>query len=650
MASCHISKYLPLNRKTKMLTWIVSSFFPFLSQIVTIRFQIMELEYHQTCNYDYIRVLEGEELNSTFDLRFCGLILPPPVKLTTPKLIVFSSDQMFQFRGFSAVLEFSPVMDKLHNRERSGEPRITASSQRQLSTAYVETGETGSVPLSETSEASIHLSSTKHLDSLKTLSINMSTISSAESISSVLLQSSMFLYPSSSKEILKTSALSLQYEAKYRSHLSSFEPSPLVSLAPPLSPSTHEALSLASISPSKTSKLQPQLSRSAHPIPVSSLLTLSPSFSSLSVASRFSSSQEESLTQYLSLLSKAASVTHSFTAASTTNQIPVVEESLGLILTPSVVTKSAALSPSAVLLTAKRFVSPSHEDIVSNAKDGLKESNMPSDGFILDTVSLSASTTVDISTTPSSVFSAVRSDGSYFPDGENITGTSEDFDAITPLGSNLYSNSNISIASNVTSVSSNSSVSIGEIIRNSSVNISASYVNDINIYNNSKNENTNNQNRSSVKNDSIDNFVNISSSEESYEVNNTTGISNMTNKNSSIDSLNWKSNYNSNNANSYITSRPIQPTDVQNSSQDYQVINICSRTTVEITSRDLIIESPGFGDGGSYPPSTRCDLLIHAPANKVRWSSYVGVNCYSLGIPLFFLNLLLLRFAFFFFL
>ncbi|XP_033475581.2 inactive serine protease PAMR1 [Epinephelus lanceolatus] len=77
---------------------------------IELRFSLLSLEPDHNCRYDYIEVRDGDDLSSPVIGRFCGDLLPPPIKSSGNVLhILFTSDGYNNFDGF--VLTF---------QERSG--------------------------------------------------------------------------------------------------------------------------------------------------------------------------------------------------------------------------------------------------------------------------------------------------------------------------------------------------------------------------------------------------------------------------------------------------------------------------------------------------------------------------------------------------
>ncbi|XP_039749767.1 tolloid-like protein 1 isoform X1 [Pararge aegeria] len=70
---------------------------------VALRFHSFEVENHDTCNYDKVKVRDGDSLDSPLIGMFCGHKIPPDIRSTSNKLLViFESDSSVQKAGFSA--------------------------------------------------------------------------------------------------------------------------------------------------------------------------------------------------------------------------------------------------------------------------------------------------------------------------------------------------------------------------------------------------------------------------------------------------------------------------------------------------------------------------------------------------------------------
>ncbi|XP_038223026.1 tolloid-like protein 1 [Zerene cesonia] len=70
---------------------------------VALRFHSFEVENHDLCNYDKVKVRDGDSMDSPLIGMFCGHKIPPDIRSTSNKLLViFESDSSVQKAGFSA--------------------------------------------------------------------------------------------------------------------------------------------------------------------------------------------------------------------------------------------------------------------------------------------------------------------------------------------------------------------------------------------------------------------------------------------------------------------------------------------------------------------------------------------------------------------
>ncbi|XP_059056661.1 tolloid-like protein 1 [Achroia grisella] len=70
---------------------------------VALRFHSFEVENHDTCSYDKVKVRDGDSVDSPLIGMFCGHKIPPDIRSTSNKLLViFESDSTVQKAGFSA--------------------------------------------------------------------------------------------------------------------------------------------------------------------------------------------------------------------------------------------------------------------------------------------------------------------------------------------------------------------------------------------------------------------------------------------------------------------------------------------------------------------------------------------------------------------
>ncbi|XP_026321881.1 tolloid-like protein 1 [Hyposmocoma kahamanoa] len=70
---------------------------------VALRFHSFDVENHDTCSYDKVKVRDGDSMDSPLIGMFCGHKIPPDIRSTSNKLLViFESDSTVQKAGFSA--------------------------------------------------------------------------------------------------------------------------------------------------------------------------------------------------------------------------------------------------------------------------------------------------------------------------------------------------------------------------------------------------------------------------------------------------------------------------------------------------------------------------------------------------------------------
>ncbi|NXU49315.1 PAMR1 protease, partial [Turnix velox] len=90
----------PLNVQCEWIIHVQTGF------NIELRFSMLSLEFDYTCQYDYVEVRDGDNLESQIIKKFCGNQRPPPIRSTGSSLhILFQSDGSKNFDGFHAVFE-----------------------------------------------------------------------------------------------------------------------------------------------------------------------------------------------------------------------------------------------------------------------------------------------------------------------------------------------------------------------------------------------------------------------------------------------------------------------------------------------------------------------------------------------------------------
>ncbi|NXX84273.1 PAMR1 protease, partial [Urocolius indicus] len=90
----------PLNARCEWTIHVQAGF------NIELRFSMLSLEFDYMCQYDYVEIRDGDNLDSPIIKKFCGNERPSPIRSTGSSLhVLFQSDGSKNFDGFHAVFE-----------------------------------------------------------------------------------------------------------------------------------------------------------------------------------------------------------------------------------------------------------------------------------------------------------------------------------------------------------------------------------------------------------------------------------------------------------------------------------------------------------------------------------------------------------------
>ncbi|NWI40696.1 PAMR1 protease, partial [Picathartes gymnocephalus] len=90
----------PLNARCEWTIHVQAGF------NIELRFSMLSLEFDYMCQYDYVEIRDGDNLDSRIIKKFCGNERPPPIQSSGSSLhVLFQSDGSKNFDGFHAVFE-----------------------------------------------------------------------------------------------------------------------------------------------------------------------------------------------------------------------------------------------------------------------------------------------------------------------------------------------------------------------------------------------------------------------------------------------------------------------------------------------------------------------------------------------------------------
>lgn len=75
-------------------------------QEMELSFEIFDLEYHDQCKYDSLKIYNGSSAKSPVINQYCGTNIPPNRTFSGPAIyIVFTSDRFVQRSGFKLTVD-----------------------------------------------------------------------------------------------------------------------------------------------------------------------------------------------------------------------------------------------------------------------------------------------------------------------------------------------------------------------------------------------------------------------------------------------------------------------------------------------------------------------------------------------------------------